>query len=108
MVAGAVKIYSWKNKNQAQQGIQELLILKIRQKKKFTIRLLENTLGYDRRKSYSENNLAKSQAENITKQAYYYLSKFLKQKYIKTTKKYEQQKGCKALMIYKLIYKENK
>lgn len=103
MVAGTKKIYYWKNETPINKGIEDLLILKIRQKKKFTIKLLEKCLGYDRTKSYQTNHLTEYRAERITKQAYYYLSKFLKQKFIKKTKKYEIQKGSKALMVYEYI-----
>jgi hypothetical protein len=103
LVAGAIKVYSWKNDFPAIQGSSRLLTLEIRQKKRFTIKSLEKCLGYDRDIPCSKRGLTESEAERPSKQAYYYLAKFLKEKFIIKTNKYERQKNSKPLITYEIV-----
>lgn len=103
LVAEAQTVYYWKNKKQATQDIYPSLKIFIRSKKCFSVKTLEKYLGYDRDKPLKESNLSKSKAENVSNQAYYYISKMLHDGLIKKTNKFERQKGKKPLRLYEMI-----
>lgn len=96
-------MYYWKNKNPATKDLYLSLISFIREKKHFSIKTLENHLGYNREKSFVANKLTEQEAKNISNKAYYYLSRFLKEGIIEKTNKIELQQGAKPLIIYKVI-----
>jgi len=87
LVAGAIKVYSWKNKTRTNRDFREKLENFLKQNLTFSVRSMEKCLGDDSRKL-----------------AYYYISKLLKKKIIRKTNKYEKQGYAqKPLIIYEVI-----
>lgn len=109
LVAGAIKVYSWKNETHTNIDFREVLENFLKQNKRFSVRSMEKCLGY-----YSANpmiarkqanpNIHGKDAEKTKKLAYYYISKLLKKSVIKKTNKYEKQSNNeKPLMIYEIV-----
>jgi hypothetical protein len=86
MVAGALKVYSWKNRTLTTQPCRDFIKEFLEQNLTFSVKSMENS-GYGERK-----------------QVYYWISKLLKQKKIRKTNRFEYQgEAQKPLMIYEVV-----